>query len=365
MKNQNLFKKNQAGRIFRSAAVCGLATLALMTSACGSKNASFSLLADTANFQQNSAFTNGKIDILWVIDNSGSMDSSQRAVAENFARFIEKFTAKGFDYRMAVTTTDAFMDLYGYPASQSKFRDGTDKTSHSGYFIIDPNTPNLENVFLTNILQGIEGSGDERAFQSIERTLTNPMNAGFPRPDAFLSVIIVSDEDDFSYDGARSIGGQYSNPSLHPVDHYVGFLDNIMGATDETRSRKYNVNSIAILDKACQDYLNLSSSGRKIGYRYIELADKTSGVKASLCDDFGTSMSDISNRIIELTTQFYLNREPNPATIQIIVDGQVVPNDPLNGYQYHPDTNSVTFHGSYVPGPGAAISVKFDPVSLK
>lgn len=364
MKTQNLFKKNLTGSNLRATAVAGMAALALLTTACG-KSASFSLLADENNFQQNSASTNGKMDILWVIDNSGSMDSSQRAVADNFARFIEKFNQKGFDYRMAVTTSDAFMDLFGKPATQSRFRDGTDKTGHSGYFIIDPNTPNVEAVFLKNIMQGIEGSGDERVFQSIERTLVNPMNAGFPRPGAFLSIIIVSDEDDFSWDGSGSIGGRYTDTRLHTVDRYVGFLDTLTGATDATRSRSYNVNSIAILDQQCLDFLNMSSAGRKIGRRYVDLSTKTNGVIASLCDDFGTTMSDISNKIIELTTQFYLNREPNPETIVIIVDDQVVPNNPQNGFQYHADTNSITFHGSYVPGPGAIISVKFDPVSLK
>lgn len=366
IRTQTTEAKSQTGsNAFRLAALTGLLSMALMTSACGNKAASFSLLADENNFQQNSSSTNGKIDVLWVIDNSGSMKTSQEAVAQNFARFIEKFNQKGFDYRMAVTTSDAYMDLFGAPATQSRFRDGTDQTGHTGVFVIDPNTPNLEQVFLKNIIQGINGSGDERAFQSMRQTLNNPMNAGFPRPDAFLSVIIISDEDDFSHDGAESRAGSYSYSGMHTVDSYISYLDGVTNATPETRSRAYNVNSIAILDDQCKTILERNNAGLKIGRRYIELSDKTSGIKGSLCSDFGTTLSDISNRIIELTTQFYLNREPNPDTIVVTVDGQSAPRDPVNGFVYHPDTNSITFHGAWVPGPGASIGVKFDPVSLK
>ena len=38
----------------------------LAVSACGSRDISFDLLAESATFNQNSAEVNGKIDILWV-----------------------------------------------------------------------------------------------------------------------------------------------------------------------------------------------------------------------------------------------------------------------------------------------------------
>ncbi len=49
-----------------------------------------------------------KIDILWVIDNSLSMADEQEALRENFNSFITNFIKKGYDYRIAVITTDAY-----------------------------------------------------------------------------------------------------------------------------------------------------------------------------------------------------------------------------------------------------------------
>ncbi|MEK7358005.1 MAG: hypothetical protein AAB250_16260 [Bdellovibrionota bacterium] len=350
-----------------------VAAFAMATSACGNKNASFGLLTDETRFTQNSEPTNGKIDVLWVIDNSGSMDSSQQRLAAELQQFIQAFDAKGFDYRIAVVTSDAYRDMFGAPAVRAKFKDGTDQTSHTGVFMVTPSTPDRLPTFMTNVLQGTAGSGDERPFQSIERAMMSPENAGFgfPRADAFLSVILVSDEDDFSHDGSAYIDGQYTNPALHTTDRYISYLDGLTGATAANRSSRYNVNSIHIQDQACLDTLNAEYPGRRIGLRYTELVDKVNGIKGSLCDNFGTTLSNISNKIIELATQFYLDRTPQPETLAVTINGVQVPHiyetdpQPWNGFIYHADTNSLTFHGSYVPPSGATIAVRFDPTGLK
>jgi hypothetical protein len=126
---------------------------------------------------------------------------------------------------MAVTTSDAFKVLFGQPATMAKFKDGTDFTSHTGVFVVKPTTVNPVQTFVTNALQGIYGSGDERVFQSMKVALDSQLNAGFLRAGAFLSVIIVSDEDDFSWDGSTSIDGQYNNTNLHTVASYVSYLE--------------------------------------------------------------------------------------------------------------------------------------------
>jgi hypothetical protein len=84
-----------------------VAAASLALSAC-SKTTTFSLLADSQNFQQAAETVNNKIDILWVVDNSGSMDSLQANLNRNFSSFINNFQSKGFDFQLGVTTTDAY-----------------------------------------------------------------------------------------------------------------------------------------------------------------------------------------------------------------------------------------------------------------
>jgi hypothetical protein len=341
-----------------------LLTLAAFGTGC-SQSASFSLLPSESNFQQ-AGLTKNKIDILWVVDNSGSMDSSQQNLAANIQSFMTQFNARGYDYQMAVTTTDAYKEYFGAGQAQSKFRDGTDQTSHTGVFIVDRNTPDLVNTLTTNAMQGIYGSGDERAFQSFKAALNNPMNAGFPRAGAFLAIIVLSDEDDFSTDNS-SATTDYNNPALHTIDSYVSYLDGLTGATADTRVQKYSVNAISIMDQQCLATLNAQTAGRKIGVRMQQLATATNGLVGDLCGDFGATLATMSAYILNAVTEFFLDREPDVATLRVYVEGHLAPAiaDPSgDGYMYHADRNSISFHGTWVPGASDSVTVKFEPKSI-
>lgn len=336
--------------------------------ACGGHE--FNLGLEEDSFSQSSKVTSVPIDILWVIDNSGSMETSQNQVADNIASFINKFKATNFDFHIAVTTTGAYqsLPLFGGASSLSRFVDGTDDTSHTGVFVMDRNTPNLEAVFQTNVKQGISGAADERGLQSLEATLVNLNNAAeFPRAGAFLAVIFLTDEEDFSWNGTANIQllpdtspNTVSDPRLIPTSNYLSFLDGITNSTADKRN--YSVNTIAILSEACRVELSTSFTGRRISTRYAELSDATGGVKADLCDDFSGILSNITDSILEFTTKFYLNRPADPDTLEIYVEDVLVPRE---GWTYNVADNSVSFHGQYIPGQSANIRVRFQPTTVK
>lgn len=361
------------------------AVLFIATTACQKSNDSFSLLAEQSTFQQSSDFQPRKIDILWVIDNSGSMQTSQANLIENFNSFINKFKTLNYDFHMAVTSTDAYLDAVDTggsyknaycPAFNKKcsvLRDGPGKditaALHSGFSILDRTVSNLTSVFTLNAGQGVQGYGDERAFQSLKTTLQNPTNAAFLRPDAFLAIIIVSDEDDFSHSSLTPAletlpsNGYLTDSRIHKVSDYVTFLDTLTKSTPGIRN--YSVNTISILDEACKTQLNTTFTGRKIGQRYINLADLTGGAKASLCDDFGGSLQLISDMVLTLSSSFKLDREPLPETIKVIVDGVAIANDAVNGWTYDSSNLTVNFHGTSIPSADSQISITFDPLNVK
>lgn len=356
----------------------------LFATACGGKT--FNVADDGSSFQQSTGATSVPVDILWVIDNSGSMETSQNLLAANFPSFINKFVQTNFDFRMAVVTTDAYkgMSFYGTDATFAKFRDGerdyyptdgiNDATS-SGYYVIDRNTPNINSVFQTNVLQGIYGGGDERGFQSMEAALLHPENRAtpFPRAGAFLVVIFLTDEEDFSWNGTANIQevvdpvsglvvqNNKNDPRLHPISRYLDILNTATSST--TDKKNYMVSTIGIFDQACRTQLTTPTfSGRRIAERYAELVDATGGVKASLCDNFDNVMSNISDSILEFSTKFYLNRSPLVETIRVFVDGvQAAP----EAWTYNAADNSISFLTGYIPAQGADIRVSFTPSTLK
>ena len=52
---------------------------------------------------------NTKIDLLWVVDNSASMDVSQRKLRDGFSGFAARYMKPTWDIRIAVITTDTYM----------------------------------------------------------------------------------------------------------------------------------------------------------------------------------------------------------------------------------------------------------------
>lgn len=361
-------------RILIHTLVAALTTLSLTN--CGGEGSSFSLLSDTDTFYQNADSVNSKVDILWIVDNSGSMASSQQNLANNFSSFIQEFQTKNLDFRMGITGTDAWLDRFYGSDPCTELRDGPIKTNystgdceyagtHNGYRILTPSTPNLTDVFVNNIKQGVNATGDERPFMSLMDVFNKPLNAGFLRDTSYLAVIILTDEDDTSHDGNRLF--PHGDSRLHPVTNYVSYLDTLTNSSGATR--RYSVNTIAIQDQNCVDQLSVPSwNGQVIGHRVNEFADLTGGLRANICGNFAVELAAIADNILSLATQFYLSRIPKPETITVKVNGGVVPQKDQNpgpsvgGWEYISESNSIRFTGDYIPEAGSQIQVDFDPV---
>lgn len=369
-------------KIIKHASLLAIATMAFANLACETKSASFSLLATQDTFKQSVViYKPSKVDILWVVDNSNSMMTSQGHLADNYQYFINRFQTLNYDYHMSVTQTDAWKTLFNKPCIHdldttcSHIKDGGD--IHTGVFVMDPFTPNISNVFVNNVKLGTAGSGDERAFQSFYAALNDPYNAAFRRKDAFLAVIIISDEDDFSEDTFTDLtpsalpkysidpATHYLDP-LHPIQKYVDFLDTYTNKSQTSTLRNYSVSAITILEQTCANQLAVDGfTNRYPGLRYQQLADATGGVKGSLCDDFGNTLQVVSDSIIEYSSVFKLDRVPVNGSISVVVNGVTVPQDPVNGWTYLSADNAIQFHGTSIPPADAQIAINYDPTTVK
>ncbi|MCB0408235.1 MAG: hypothetical protein KDD34_08530 [Bdellovibrionales bacterium] len=332
---------------------------------CGSDSTNYSLLPSAEIFEQTTAFNN-KLDILFVISDKPSMSSHQAKLVASFATFINQFVSKGFDFKIAVVTTSAYMadpTLNGYDSAdvaEADFND-SDGTQNSGIYVITPDDPNILTDFAINAKPDKNTSGqDGRAFSSFRQALnsTRPINQGFLRPDSFLAVVIVDNADDFSGNGrcvGCNVSGRYNAPTLDAVSVYKDYLETLTGTSGATA--RFNVSAMTQSASPCQGGQNM--------VRIMDLANTTNGVIGDICQsDFGASMAEISNQISTLSTQFFLDREPIVSSISVIVDGAVIAQDPNNGWQYNATANSITFHGTAVPAQGSQIMVNFDPLTI-
>jgi hypothetical protein len=137
-----------------------------------------------------------KTDILFVVDDSGSMAPHQTNLANNLATFINRLKTSPVvnDFQIGVTTTSV-ADFNG------------NLTGEQGCFvgpILVGSSPTLVADFQGQVAVGTGGSGKEQPLRAMRQALAGPRpgsctnNSGFLRPGAKLAVVILTDEDDNS-----------------------------------------------------------------------------------------------------------------------------------------------------------------------
>jgi hypothetical protein len=154
-------------------------------------------------------------DILFLIDNSGSMKEEQDSLRANFGKMMQVLeTLDGGmpDVHIGVATSDLGTSTEDGTSDGSKFGctttgdDGQLRTAPviTGRYIADDGhgnknyTGTLDDAFSALADVGIIGCGIEQHLHGMERALQNPVNTGFVRTDAYLGVVVIADEDDCS-----------------------------------------------------------------------------------------------------------------------------------------------------------------------
>lgn len=326
-----------------------LAACGSLFTACGPGAGNFSILpANQSTFQGSTA--NNKVDILWVIDNSGSMDTKQANLATGFDSFAQLFVNKGFDFHMAIVSTDTYATNHAPIAGQAGLFQGAPS-------VITNATPSFSNTFKANVQLGRNGNSDAKALDAIELSLSpallNGANAGFLRADAHLAVIILSDSDDYN--------------STATETSVRNFLDGIKPDKFDVISRTYKKNytiSGVIVDQTNPANTTCPAPFDD-GVKLRSIALATNGSVASICEaNFGPGLTQISQKIAEAITEIKLGQEPDVSTISVFFNGVAVAKDNVNGWSYSATGNKILFHGSAIPTDNTSISIGYTPKDI-
>ena len=305
---------------------------------CGTKT----LTTIEESFLQNVS-QNSKVDILWVIDNSPSMENNQLALAANFEAFINDFIQRGIDFKMAITTTgDVELVSENY---EGNLYDDVYIQEFFGLFIYfsvgnmvgDPSLLTSEaarqdpNQFIFNfknmVQVGTQGSGKENGLQSSTRFFEK--NSSWARDDAYLSVVYLSDEEDQSYES---------------VQHYINKLNALKPSSDMVK-----VYSIIT------QFLDPDYEWESLGIRYEEASLLTGGISADIHQNFDQTLKNFGESILNLITNFVLSTNPVNNDIQVKVNGQTI----TSGWSYSSQTKAISFDNSATPPEGASITVTY------
>ena len=293
------------------------------------------------------------VDVLFIIDNSGSMSEEQENLADNFARFINGAQQFQNDYQIGVVTTD--MD------------DSNDSGRLQGSPRIMTRSPSVASQFGNTADVGTGGSGTEKGLAAAQAALSDPLifdtglacssdndcvapdtcvegycggaNRGFLREEAALEIVFVSDEDDFSDAN---------------LNFYVDFFKNIKGFRNEGR---FHANAIVGSQNGQAASCSGAGGEANAGSRYVEVANRTNGQVYSICaTDFGQPLQEIGNQAFGLPVQFFLTRPAESNSIQVSVNGSMR----SNGWNYDSASNSIIFDEAQVPQPGQQVRVEYN-----
>jgi len=271
-----------------------------------------------------------KVDVLFVVDNSCSMEQEQEDLGANFDAFLEYFLGSGLDYHVGVVSTDM-----NDPLHSGSLREV------NGVRWVQEDTQTPELLFDAMVNMGVEGhwveKGRAAAYTAVE-LLADSDNFGFVREEAGLHITVVSDEDDES-DGS-------------PISRQE-FIDWMLMARDNRQLVSFN--SIVGPATGCETALEPGSD-------YLSISQAVGGVQWSICsDDWSRVLELLGFRAAGLQQEFYLSQLPVADTITVEVEqlsGAVRSFDRDTEFVYDETRNSITFL-DYLPQPLEVVNVDY------
>jgi len=183
-----------------------------------------------------------KMDIVFVVDDSGSMEEEQTNLATNFpmfAQLLSQYQVDGqpLDFRIGLTTTGrtvTYNVIDGFPFTEvgdnGAFRDGCGSSAR----FLQSTDPNVESVLSCRANVGTSGPSVEMPLlmskYALSERIADGTNGDFIRPDALLAIVMLTDEDDSSVttDGFTLDLSGNAPTDWNPQDE-VDFLDQLKG----------------------------------------------------------------------------------------------------------------------------------------
>jgi len=286
-----------------------------------------------------------QVDILWVIDNSHSMEAEQGRIAQGFVSFVSNLSETNIDFHIGVITTD--MDL-----------DNPDRALLLGHPAVLTPEDNYIGLFQNRVQVGIDGSDKEKGLSASLEALTEPlasgMNAGFLRDDATLSIIYVSDEDDCSDNEA--LAGQQSSACYTQGDDLVSVRDVVL------RLKRLKPPGVRVLASGLVGpHAEADCEDTWPGHRYIGAAEATGGLIGDICaDDYSSIMDELGLSVSGMLSTFELTYAAIEGSLMVTVDDVVIEEDPDTGWSYDPEYWLVRFDGEYLPPRGSVIHATYE-----
>ena len=217
------------------------------------------------------------VDIIWVIDGSGSMNDDRVRVLQGITDMMQNLPMINWRLVIISMTPHEAVAVESFPLLPGD----TQEHAHA--------------MFAENV-QGHYEYGFDSVYEFLEN---NRFAANWLRDDASLLVVFVSDEDD------------QSTTQFPTVSLFKNWLD----------GKREHVYVSSIVNKY-PDISECNSYSHNVGFRYSDLTTSYSGQLLDICsEDWSQGVTDASNQI-QLREWYDLTNKPlNEQEIYVFVDG--------------------------------------------
>lgn len=286
-----------------------------------------------------------RTDILFVIDNSGSMAEEQAGIATELPAFVEQLRQGGGvaqEFRVGVITTSVYLRAFRsnaevyreFPNESGLLQPVPSATGEpTAERFIEGTDPEVVAKFRRLVQQGTGGSGQETPFEAVRLAVASPSatrpldqggNGGFLRDGARLLVVVVTDEEDCSTtarpppvrlteDTSRDLCSEQAS-ELTSVDDYFDIFQGLKDSKGASREVIWaTIGPVALSDKRAGLIQETTATGTVVrnvecptsfgpGFRHRAMAERFDSRLENLDSICKPSYRDTLVGIAELAT---------------------------------------------------------------
>ncbi len=260
----------------------------------------------------NQPFSVNGVDILWVIDTSGSMNRYDANLMLGIETMLNALPPSG--WRLAMTSNDPL------------------KASSEAQFPLVPGDDILDAEAMYSAMgRGGREEGFDAAYEYI---VNNPYSSTWMRSDAALLIVFVSDEED------------QSDQHFPAVSDFISWYSMQRGGSVFLSS----IVNVAAVDSVCTWAVNAID----IGDRYMDATNFLGGVVVDICsEDWAPGVTDASAQI-DPHEEWPLTHKPIESSIRLFIDTVAMPD---TEWTYNPVTNAVEFLA--IPAGGSLVEIGY------
>ncbi len=270
---------------------------------------------------------------------------------------------------MAVTNTDICLNPDPVGNLAERVCPGENGSSRSlrgsfvgttGRKVLKSSDSDLITKFSQYALVGTNGSGFEHGLKAAQLAISKSLsgaNEPLVRDGAYLSVIVVSDEEDDGWALTRLIDS-YTGKNFGALGLTTfSFTDqDFISYAQSVKGNQFSVSTITGTRNPNGSMCSAShSQPTEEGTQYIRAANATGGIVQSICSpNWDTLLASMGDDLNSQITQIQLDGVPDFRTIHVYVNGEET-----TEWEYIYATHSVKFNTGHVPEAGDEIRISY------